>query len=511
MPKEMDRRQFIKTMAGGAVGAAGLHILGGIPLAQAEQKQPAVPGFEGKPKFAGVHNVRHISDDLVYLGASDSRLELFENAYPIPRGVSYNAYLLLDEKTALLDTVDRSVSGQFFENLIFALKGRPLDYLIINHMEPDHCSAISEVMTRWPRVQLICSKAAQPMIKQFFGFDPADHGYLVGEGDSMSTGRHQLHFVMAPMVHWPEVMMTYDATDKILFSADAFGSFGALGGNLFADEVNFESDWLPDARRYYTNIVGKYGPQVQDALKKAGTIDIRMLCPLHGPVWRDQLGWFLDKYDRWSRYAPEDEAVMVVYGSIYGGTESAARLLASSNMLRLLRQPSMLLDLFILLTLLAPQWLENFGFLRILRLWSLSHKGIVWAQFRETRFREWENVVRALSNIATFLFVVTGFVYTFFFRHEGGLESYVQALYFTVATVTTTGFGDVTLPGVAGKLTSIVVMIVGITLFVRLAQALFRPNKVLFPCPECALQRHEPDAVYCKACGHKLKIPDDDP
>jgi len=191
--------------------------------------------------------------------------------------------------------------------------------------------------------------------------------------------------------------------------------------------------------------------------------------------------------------------------------EIAARLLASSNMLRLLRQPTMLLDLFILLTLLAPQWLENFGFLRILRLWSLSHKGIVWAQFRETRLREWESVVRALSNIATFLFVVTGFVYTFFFRHEGGLESYVQALYFTVATVTTTGFGDVTLPGVAGKLTSIVVMIVGITLFVRLAQALFRPNKVLFPCPECALQRHEPDAVYCKACGHKLKIPDNGP
>lgn len=191
--------------------------------------------------------------------------------------------------------------------------------------------------------------------------------------------------------------------------------------------------------------------------------------------------------------------------------EIAARLLASSNMLRLLRQPTMLLDLFILLTLLMPQWLENFGFLRILRLWSLSHKGIVWAQFRETRFREWENVVRALSNIATFLFVVTGFVYTFFFRQEGGLESYVQALYFTVATVTTTGFGDVVLPGIAGKLTSILVMIVGITLFVRLAQALFRPNKVLFPCPECALQRHEPDAVYCKACGHKLKIPDDDP
>ncbi len=189
--------------------------------------------------------------------------------------------------------------------------------------------------------------------------------------------------------------------------------------------------------------------------------------------------------------------------------EIGARLLASTNMLRLLRQPTMLLDLFILSTLLMPQWLENFGFLRILRLWSLSKKGIVWVQLRATRFREWENVIRALGNIVTFLFVVTGFVYTFFFQQAGGLESYVEALYFTVATVTTTGFGDLTLPGIAGKLTSIVVMIVGITLFVRLAQTLFRPNKILFPCPECALQRHEPDAVYCKACGHRLKIPDE--
>jgi len=189
--------------------------------------------------------------------------------------------------------------------------------------------------------------------------------------------------------------------------------------------------------------------------------------------------------------------------------EIAGRLLASTSMLRLLRRPSMLLDLFILLTLLAPQWLENFGFLRILRLWSLSQKGMVWEQLRATPLGDWENVGRALSSIVTFLFVVTGFVYTFFFQQRGGLEGYVEALYFTVATVTTTGFGDITLPGVAGKLTSIVVMIVGITLFVKLAQALFRPNKVTFPCPECALQRHEPDAVYCKACGHKLKIPDD--
>ncbi|SEG08473.1 potassium channel family protein [Bosea lathyri] len=190
--------------------------------------------------------------------------------------------------------------------------------------------------------------------------------------------------------------------------------------------------------------------------------------------------------------------------------EIVARMLGSSNVPRLLRQPSMVLDLFILATLLAPQWLENFGFLRILRLWSLSQRGLLWAQLRQTRYREWEDVARALINLVTFLFVVTGFVYTSFFRTTSGIEGYVDALYFTVATVTTTGFGDITLPGVAGKLTSICVMIVGISLFVRLAQAVFRPNKVTFPCPECALQRHEPDAVHCKACGHKLKIPDHD-
>lgn len=190
--------------------------------------------------------------------------------------------------------------------------------------------------------------------------------------------------------------------------------------------------------------------------------------------------------------------------------EFVARMLASSNMLRLLRQPSTILDLFILATLLAPQWLENFGFLRILRLWSLSQRGLVWAQLRETRYRDWEDIGRALVNLLTFLLVVSGFVYTFFFMGRPGLEGYVEALYFTVATVTTTGFGDVTLPGIAGKLTSITVMIIGISLFVRLAQAVFRPHKVTFPCPQCALQRHDPDAVHCKACGHLLKIPDDD-
>ena len=274
--------------------------------------------------------IRKVQNDLLWVGGNDRRLALFENAYPIPRGVSYNSYLLLDEKTVLFDTVDRSVSGQFFENLEYALDGRKLDYFIINHMEPDHCSAITEVLTRYPDVILLYSKTAEPMLRQFFSFDPTVYGHGVTEGMDLVTGRHKLVFLMAPMVHWPEVMMTYDATDKLLFSADAFGTFGALDGNLFADELPFEKDWLDDARRYYCNIVGKYGPQVQAVLAKAATVEIATICPLHGPIWRENLGWIIDKYDKWSRYEPEDEqGVMVVYGSVYGGTENAANIVAS--------------------------------------------------------------------------------------------------------------------------------------------------------------------------------------
>ena len=327
MNKEISRRNFLKASVATTAGAAFLNTMNPF-FSQAKAEE--ISAFEGRKKFAGVHNVRHISDDLVYLGASDRRLALFENVYPIARGVSYNAYLLLDEKTVLFDTVDRSVSGQFFENLEYALGGRTLDYFVINHMEPDHCSAISEVITRYPKVKLIYSKTAEKMITQFFGFSPSNYGWAVDEGVELVTGRHRLIFLMAPMVHWPEVMMTYDATDKVLFSADAFGTFGALDGNLFADEVNFEEEWLPDARRYYCNIVGKYGPQVQNVLKKASTVEIKTVCPLHGPVWRENLGWIIEKYDLWSRYEPEDKgSAMVVYGSIYGGTENAANVLAS--------------------------------------------------------------------------------------------------------------------------------------------------------------------------------------
>ena len=269
-----------------------------------------------------MHCVKKVTDDLYWIGGSDRRLALFENVYPIPRGVSYNSYVLLDEKTVLLDTVDASISGLFFENLEYVLNGRTLDYLIVNHMEPDHCAVIGDVVRRYPDVKLVCNAKTVPMLKQFFNFPVEDRTVIVKEMDTLCTGKHTFAFVMAPMVH-------YDTVDKILFSADGFGTFGAINGNLFADEVNFERDWLDDARRYFINIVGKYGVQVQNLLKKAATLEIKMICPLHGPVWRENLGWFIEKYDTWSSYKPEDQAVMITYASIYGNTENAAEILAS--------------------------------------------------------------------------------------------------------------------------------------------------------------------------------------
>lgn len=276
-----------------------------------------------------MHCVKKVTDDLYWIGGSDRRLALFENVYPIPRGVSYNSYVLLDEKTVLLDTVDASISGLFFENLEYVLNGRALDYLIVNHMEPDHCAVIGDVVRRYPDVKLVCNAKTVPMLKQFFNFPVEDRTVIVKEMDTLCTGKHTFAFVMAPMVHWPEAMVSYDIVDKILFSADGFGTFGAINGNLFADEVNFERDWLDDARRYFINIVGKYGVQVQNLLKKAATLEIKMICPLHGPVWRENLGWFIEKYDTWSSYKPEDQAVMIAYASIYGNTENAAEILAS--------------------------------------------------------------------------------------------------------------------------------------------------------------------------------------
>ena len=220
--------------------------------------------------------VRKVTDDLIWIGANDRQHALFEATHPVPRGMSFNSYLLLDEKTVLFDTVDRAVQTQFFENLEYALGGRKLDYIFVHHMEPDHAATLGDLMLRHPEARIVCNGKAVNMIRQFHCTDPKG-AVLVKEGDTIGTGRHHFTFVNAPMVHWPEVMVSYDSTDKILFSADAFGTFGALNGNLYADEVNFRTEWLSDARRYYTNIVGKYGTQVQALLKKAAGLEIEMI------------------------------------------------------------------------------------------------------------------------------------------------------------------------------------------------------------------------------------------
>ena len=275
-----------------------------------------------------MHSTRKVTDDLIYVGGSDRRLSRFENLFPIPKGVSYNSYVLLDEKTVLFDTADESISRQYIENVVHALNGRPLDYMVVQHMEPDHCAMIDDMLRRYPEAKMVCSAKAVGMFAQFYGTDVAARALVVKEGDKLSTGEHTLHFVMAPMVHWPEVMVTYDEKDKILFSADAFGTFGALAGNIFDDEITFDTTWMNDARRYYTNIVGKYGVQVQTLLKKAASLDIEMICPLHGPIWRKDLSLLLEKYQKWSTYEPEDKTVMIAYATMYGNTENAANVLA---------------------------------------------------------------------------------------------------------------------------------------------------------------------------------------
>lgn len=277
-----------------------------------------------------MHCFRKVTEDLYWVGGSDRRLELFENIFPLAKGVSYNSYLLLDEKTVLFDTADHAIGHQFLENVQAALDGRSLDYLVVNHMEPDHCAMIEDLVLRYPDIKIIGNAKTFPMISQFFDFDLDGRTVTVKEGDTFSCGKHTLHFVMAPMVHWPEAMMTYDETDKILFSADAFGTFGALNGNIFNDEIDFDRDWLDEARRYYTNIVGKYGMQVQNVLKKAAGLDIRVICPLHGPIWRTDLDYIIGKYDLWSRYEPEEKGVMIAYASMYGNTENMAEIFAAS-------------------------------------------------------------------------------------------------------------------------------------------------------------------------------------
>ncbi len=275
-----------------------------------------------------MHCVRKITEDLLWVGADDRRLAMFEGVYSVPRGVSYNSYLLLDEKTVLMDTVDRAVEKNFLENVAYGLGGRALDYVIVHHMEPDHSATLMSLLSKYPEATVICNDKTKKMIEQFFGTAPSTK--LVKEGEKLSFGKHELTFVMAPMVHWPEVMVSFDSANGVLFSADAFGTFGALNGALFSDEADFFGEYLGEARRYYTNIVGKYGPQVQAALKKLAPLPIKMIAPLHGFVFRDAdaISSFIGKYDAWSTYTPERTEVVIAYASIYGNTENAANILA---------------------------------------------------------------------------------------------------------------------------------------------------------------------------------------
>ncbi len=275
-----------------------------------------------------MYNIRKITEDLIYIGCSDRRLQLFESAYTVPDGISYNSYLLKDEKTVLFDTVDRVCACQFFKNLEAGLAGRTLDYLVIQHMEPDHAALIGEIKKKYPDVKIVCTAKALAMIKQFFNFDIDSCIITVKEGEILNTGTHELQFIMAPMVHWPEVMVTFDKKSGTLFSADAFGSFGAINGTLFDTNIDFKSDYLGEARRYYTNIVGKYGLQVQMLLKKISQLDVKLVCPLHGLLIKNNIKQFVEKYEKWSTYSPEEKGVLFAYTSVYGGTENVVDIIA---------------------------------------------------------------------------------------------------------------------------------------------------------------------------------------
>ncbi|MBQ5782762.1 MAG: FprA family A-type flavoprotein, partial [Oscillospiraceae bacterium] len=261
----------------------------------------------------------YITDDIKYIGVNDHQIDLFEGQYRVPAGMAYNSYLIVDEKTAVMDSVDVHFTQQWLDNIKQALEGRSPDYIVVQHMEPDHSSSLAKFAETYPEAKIVASAKAFAMIKNFFGTDYADRQVVVGEGSTLSLGRHQLNFVTAPMVHWPEVVMTYDSTDKVVFSADAFGKFGAL---------DVEEDWTGEARRYYIGIVGKYGAQVQALLKKVAGLEISTICPLHGPVLKENLGYYIDLYDKWSSYTPEKQGVVIAYTSVYGNTKQAAQLLA---------------------------------------------------------------------------------------------------------------------------------------------------------------------------------------
>ena len=261
-----------------------------------------------------------ITNDIKYIGVNDHQIDLFEGQYVVPNGMSYNSYAILDEKIAILDSVDQNFTQEWLNNISAALDGRQPDYLIVQHMEPDHSANIHNFLTAYPNAVVVSSAKAFMMMKNFFGTDYADRRIVVNEGDTLSLGKHTLSFITAPMVHWPEVIMTYDTCDKVLFSADAFGKFGAL---------DVEEDWACEARRYYTGIVGKFGMPVQTLLKKAAKLDIQTICPLHGPVLKEDLGYYINLYDIWSSYRVESEGVVIAYTSIYGNTKKAVELLAA--------------------------------------------------------------------------------------------------------------------------------------------------------------------------------------
>lgn len=261
---------------------------------------------------------KHITDSIIYIGVDDKDIDLFESQYVVPNGVSYNSYVIMDDKIAIMDTADARVTDKWFANLREALGDRTPDYLVVSHMEPDHAANIQKVAEAYPQMQIVANAKTFPMMGQFFDLDLEGRKVVVAEGDTLSLGKHELTFVMAPMVHWPEVMMEYESTDKVLFSADGFGKFGAL---------DTDEDWACEARRYYFNIVGKYGAQVQAVLKKAAGLDIQKICPLHGPILTENLGYYIDKYNTWSSYQPEDEGILVACASIHGNTKKAAELL----------------------------------------------------------------------------------------------------------------------------------------------------------------------------------------
>ena len=275
-----------------------------------------------------MHCIRKIENDIYRIGVSDRKLTIFEAVYPISRGMAYNSYLILDDKTAIIDTVEKSCAKQFFENIKVGLSGRTLDYLIVQHLEPDHAALIQEVTEKYPNVEILCSQKASDMLKQFFEISETIKISIIKEGDTLSLGKHNLAFVAAPMVHWPEVMVTYDSTTKTLFSADAFGNFGAVNGNITDAEVEIDEEYINEARRYYTNIVGKYGTQVQALLKKAAGLEIKRICPLHGLILEKNISLFVEKYDKWSKYEPEENGIVIAYSSVYGNTESAVEALA---------------------------------------------------------------------------------------------------------------------------------------------------------------------------------------